>query len=175
MASVGHVMVGMAAGRGYLPRGASKRRLAISMVCFSLLSLAPDLDVIGFKFGVAYQAPWGHRGASHSLCLALVAGLVMWAVARRARLALFVTSVIASHGLLDTLTNGGLGCALFWPMSTERFFAPVRPLPVAPIGLGMLTSRGLSVVAIELIVFLPALLFALVPRRQRLDDPHGLR
>ena len=45
-----------------------------------------------------------------------------------------VALVVASHGLLDALTDGGLGAALLWPFSDERFFAPWRPLPVAPIG-----------------------------------------
>jgi inner membrane protein len=55
------------------------------------------------------------------------------------------------------LTDGGLGVALFWPFTAERFFWPVQPLPVAPIGTGMLSWRGLYVVVVESLVFLPLL------------------
>jgi inner membrane protein len=159
----------MAAGRLYLPRGASTRQLTIAMAVFSLLSLSPDADVIGFRFGVAYAAAFGHRGATHSFVFALAAGLAALAVAKGLkqpplRLALAVGAVVLSHGLLDTLTNGGLGCALLWPFSEARYFAPFRPLPVAPIGLGMLSPRGLLVVLVELVWFSPFVLYATAPR-----------
>jgi hypothetical protein len=47
------------------------------------------------------------------------------------------------------MTNGGLGCALLWPFSDERFFVPWRPIPVAPIGLAFLSARGLRIAVIE--------------------------
>lgn len=74
---------------------------------------------------------------------------------------------VGSHGLLDALTDGGLGAALLWPFSNERMFAPVRPLPVAPIGARMLSSRGLYVATVELLWFLPLWAYALWPRRAR--------
>ena len=40
------------------------------------------------------------------------------------------------------------------------------PLPVAPIGAGMLSPRGLYVVAVEFIAFLPFWAYALWPRRR---------
>jgi len=36
-------------------------------VVWSGLSLLPDADVYGFRLGVKYADPWGHRGATHSL------------------------------------------------------------------------------------------------------------
>lgn len=72
---------------------------------------------------------------------------------------------LASHGLLDALTDGGLGIALLWPFTNERFFAPWAPIPVAPIGTGMLSSRGVYVVAFELMAFAPFWLWALRPQR----------
>ena len=59
--------------------------------------------------------------------------------------------VVASHALLDTLTDGGLGCALFWPFDLTRYFAPWTPLPVSPIGLGYLSPYGLYVATVELV------------------------
>ncbi|AUX41200.1 uncharacterized protein SOCE26_026100 [Sorangium cellulosum] len=56
--------------------------------------------------------------------------------------------------------------ALLWPWSDERFFAPARPIPVAPIGLGILSARGLRVMAFEAVAFAPLFLYALWPRRR---------
>lgn len=85
-----------------------------------------------------------------------------------ARTGLLASLVLASHALLDTLTDGGRGCALFWPFSDARYFAPYRPIPVAPIGLGFLSARGLSVAAVELVIFAPLFAYVLWPRRARL-------
>ena len=57
--------------------------------------------------------------------------------------------VLASHALLDTLTDGGLGCALLWPFDSTRYFAPWRPIPVSPIRLGYVSSSGFIVALTE--------------------------
>lgn len=176
MASFGHVAVGLAVARAWAGKDASRQTLWRAMVAFSALAMLPDADVIGFKFGVAYAAPWGHRGATHSLVAALVVSAAVMLAARWSRLPpvrTFVAALVAigSHGLLDTLTDGGLGAALLWPFSQTRFFAPVTPLPVAPIGARMLSARGLYVTLVELAVFTPFLLFALLPRRRAMQQP----
>jgi inner membrane protein len=38
------------------------------------LAMAPDLDVWAFRLGIPYGAPLGHRGFTHSLLFALLAG-----------------------------------------------------------------------------------------------------
>lgn len=168
MASLGHVAVGMAAARAATAPGKSPVALMIGL---SLLSLLPDADVIGFRFGVAYADAFGHRGASHSLLFAVVVGVACGSVipfgglSRARRVALCVL-VLCTHGLLDTLTDGGLGAALGWPWSLHRFFAPWRPIPVAPIGRRLLSVWGARVMATELVLFLPLLLYALWPRRR---------
>lgn len=59
---------------------------------------------------------------------------------------------MASHGLLDTLTNGGLGAALFWPFDNARHFAPFTPIAVSPIGIAnFISERGLRVLISEAI------------------------
>ena len=165
MASVGHVAVGMAAARVY-PGMRPDRSSAGSMLAWAALSFLPDADVIGFGFGVHYGDAWGHRGATHSFLFALLLGALIGAVAplfhRLAwRTGIFATLVLASHPLLDTLTNGGLGCALFWPFDLTRYFAPWRPIPVSPIGLGYLSSYGMFVAVTELVIFSPFLWVAL--------------
>lgn len=146
------------------------------MVAFSALSLAPDLDVIAFRFGIPYSAPWGHRGAAHSICIALLLASVTAFATRlqpdfnqtqiRLRLWLLCAAVAVSHGLLDALTDGGLGIALLWPFSNARYFAPWTPIPVAPIGSQMLSRSGLHVVLTEAVQFSPMLVWAVWPRRQ---------
>jgi inner membrane protein len=165
MASVGHVAVGMAAARIY---GRGPRPPASSMALWSALSLLPDIDVIGFRLGVEYADPWGHRGATHSLTLAVALGLAIGLAARAftrspIRVGLFATAVLVSHALLDTMTDGGLGCALLWPFDRTRYFAPWRPIPVAPIGRAFLSPDGLLVFLAELLLFAPALLYAVRP------------
>lgn len=167
MASLGHVAVGMAVGRAHRARSP-----ALAMVGFAALSLLPDLDVIAFALDVPYAHPFGHRGASHSLFVALVLGgllAALWPASSarvRARAGLLGALTMASHGLLDTLTDGGLGVALLWPLSDERFFAPWRPIPVAPIGADLLSWRGVRVISIEAVYFAPLVLYALWPRNR---------
>jgi inner membrane protein len=164
MASLGHVAIGMAAGRAYGRRG---RRAVVAMVALSAVSLLPDLDVVAFALDIPYAHAFGHRGASHSLAAALALGLLALAPPSESRLrtALFVTVVAASHSLLDALTDGGLGVALLWPFTSARFFAPWQPIPVAPIGANMLSARGLYVLGVEAVLFAPFFAYALWPRR----------
>ena len=165
MASIGHIAVGLAAAR-FDPRDRSV--LAKSFV-WSVLSMTPDGDVAAFALGIPYAHPFGHRGASHSLLFALFLALIIAASERRhfSRMFILGAIVVGSHGILDAFTDGGLGIALLWPFSNDRFFAPWRPIPVAPIGLGYLSPRGMVVAATELFYFLPVFAYALWPRRKK--------
>jgi len=171
MASLGHIAVGLAAGRRF-SKDETPPRPFLTMLYFSTLAMAPDLDVLAFRFHIPYANPFGHRGAAHSLFAAMLIGALLGAVARfpgasRMRTIAWSIGVVTTHGLLDAMTNGGLGVALFWPFSAHRYFAPWRPIPVAPIAFGMLSMRGLHVLLVELIFSLPLLVYALWPRRQR--------
>lgn len=125
------------------------------------LSIVPDADVAAFALGIPYDAAAGHRGLTHSVAFAAVvsvaaAFLVRGGVPLRvAVLCLF--PVALSHGLLDMLTNGGLGVALAWPVLPDRWFLPWQPIEVSPIGAGFFSMRGLRVLGSELLwVWLPA-------------------
>jgi inner membrane protein len=131
------------------------------LVVGAAFAAMPDLDAIGFWFGVPSAGLFGHRGITHSLCFALV--LASSTVLLRYRQGagplgpglvwLFLALATASHGLLDTLTDGGRGVALLAPFSDERFFAPFRPIAVSPIGFhGVLSLRGLRIAASEVLV-----------------------
>jgi inner membrane protein len=172
MASIGHVLIGAAASRAYRTGQRTIWSPIAAAVLWSGLSLLPDLDVIGFPLGIKYADPWGHRGATHSFVFALAVAAVVWIVARAVRLpawraAIVAAAVVGSHALLDTMTDGGLGCALLWPFSNERFFAPWRPIPVAPIGPAFLSARGLRIAVTEAVAMSPFLIYALWPRAKR--------
>ena len=163
MASVGHIAIGLAAARIYDPGHAARVPAAVA---WSTLALLPDVDVIGFAFGVDYSDPWGHRGASHSIALAAALALAIglcarWFARPVTRTAWLAILVLVSHPVLDTMTDGGLGCALLWPFDLTRYFAPWRPIPVAPIGLHFFTAEGVRVALTELILFAPLFVVAL--------------
>lgn len=142
MASIfGHTLLGATIGKLLLPEKRHWRWWLLAAACAFL----PDADVIGFKFRVAYGSLWGHRGLTHSLLAAAVVASVLTGLhALRARptpdvplarLWLLLFLATASHGLLDAMTTGGLGVAFFSPMDTERYFLPLRPIQVSPIGM----------------------------------------
>jgi inner membrane protein len=136
-----------------------------------LLSVSPDFDVVGFAAGVEYGDFLGHRGFTHSflfaaLCGGLAAALLVrwpgwpgWPGARAVALATFFTMVTASHGVLDGLTNGGLGIAFFSPFDLTRYFLPWTPIQVSPIGFGAFFTRwGAAVLRSEVVwIGLPTL------------------
>ncbi|KKL97529.1 hypothetical protein LCGC14_1833550, partial [marine sediment metagenome] len=139
-----------------------RRVYVLAMIC----SVGPDLDCLGFALGVRYGDLLGHRGLSHSLALAagVAAAAVTFGLPAVKRLSprwwglsALLLVIAVSHGVLDALTDGGLGIAFFSPFSNARYFLPVRPLAVSPIGLAsFLTSRGLAVMKSEILwIWLP--------------------
>jgi inner membrane protein len=155
-----HAVIPFAAGLAL-----NKTRIPIPILSVGvILAMLPDADVIGFKFGIEYADQFGHRGASHALLVAAVVAACITAVLRphRWRTAFgFLFFSMASHGVLDAFTNGGLGPALLWPIDTTRYFAPVAPIRVSPIGMGFFSGRGVQVLLSEAFwVWLPALIVA---------------
>lgn len=163
IASIGHIAVGASAG-AFVSRDRPRHVRIAWAAAGSVLAFLPDADVISFILKIPYEAPWGHRGAPHSILFAGIIALAYACAFRgplndRRKNFFFAFGLIASHGIIDTFTDGGLGIALFWPFTTERYFAPWRPIPVAPIGAGFFSPRGIHVALTELLFFLP--LFAL--------------
>ncbi len=137
-----------------------------------LLSMAPDLDVIGFNFNIEYGAALGHRGMIHSLLFAAVIALLLSRFSKFLRsnprtVFLFTFISMASHGFLDALTNGGLGVAFYWPFSNRRFFFPWHEIIVSPIGFkNFLNGRAWVVLQSEIIyIWAPCLLLAFLFHR----------
>ena len=130
----------------------------------AICSILPDVDVIGFHLGIPYQSPWGHRGFTHSIAFATVLGLLLTPLSRYLNSAPHVVFSFCfvsclSHGILDAMTNGGLGIAFFWPLSNNRYFFPFRPIQVSPIGITSFFSEwGFRVLVSEAVwILVPAL------------------
>jgi inner membrane protein len=171
MASFGHVAVGLLASRMQGGKdGPSRRHCSPGvMLAFTALAMLPDADMILVGLGVADHGTVGHRGASHSLTLAVIAGLICAVAARRFRWPVLRTALVggfavASHALLDALDKGGRGLPLFWPISNARFHSPWQIFPDSPKGMEVLTRPGVMELALELLLFLPIAIYALWPR-----------
>lgn len=133
--------------------------------------MLPDADAIAFVFRVPYGSMLGHRGITHSIAFAVLTGLSVGTIESfstrgqfsKTALILYFSLVTLSHSLLDAMTNGGRGVALFAPFSDARYFFPWRPIEVSPIGIGFFSERGLEVIASEIVwIWLPALIIWLV-------------
>jgi inner membrane protein len=142
-------------------------------------AMLPDADVLAFALHIPYADAFGHRGASHSLLFAAMLGLLALLGARtlnagRMQAAAFVFICALSHPLLDALTSGGLGVALWWPWSDTRLFAPWRPIRVSPFANNFFSAHGLQTVLSELRwVWLP-LALAVISWKM-IQSPQGSR
>jgi len=149
------------------------------LIAGSACSMIPDLDVLGFSFGIKYNDMLGHRGLTHSLSFAVALAAVTTSTVffdssgSHAVIFLFLLLSALSHPLLDALTDGGLGVGFFAPFSNKRYFFPYRPIKVSPMGIsGFLSRRGVEVLLSEARwVWLPSsALFALGQLFKRLRD-----
>lgn len=138
-----------------------KRKVIFSGI---ILSIFPDIDVIAFYFGIPYAHMFGHRGITHSIVFALLfSGAVTWLISKSFRSAiwLYLFFCMVSHGILDALTNGGLGIAFFAPFSSERYFFPIQPIQVSTLHVRhFFSEHGITVMKSEfLYIWLPLLVF----------------
>ena len=143
------------------------------IVAAGLASIIPDLDVIAFRFGISYSDPLGHRGFTHSIFFSALVGLFAMLFSRYLNATRMITFLIVfigacSHGVLDAFTDGGEGIAFFWPFDNERYFFPIRPIEVSPIGISrFLSPRGLEVLISEFwLIWLPSFLLIFMLRRK---------
>ncbi len=164
-----HAVVALTMGRAVHGHLMNRRTLALGVAC----SILPDVDVIGFALGIDYGAVWGHRGITHSLLFAALVSAALTGVCYRGRpsvvmgaVGLYLFLCTASHGVLDALTNGGLGVAFFAPFENNRYFLPVRPVLVSPIGMQeFFSGYGLRVLGSEAVwIGLPSTVLCLLLR-----------
>lgn len=160
----------------FLPRETASSSL---LLAGSVCSVIPDLDVIGFEFGIKYGDMLGHRGFTHSIffavALAVLVTLILFHNSQGSQLMIFLFLFLStlSHPVLDALTNGGLGVGFFAPFSNRRYFFPYTPIEVSPIGvISFFSRRGFEVLLSELKwVWLPsAILFGIGQLFKRVRD-----
>jgi inner membrane protein len=163
-----HALVGSALGQASVHEWRRDWRFWGLVVTCSIL---PDIDSIGFHAGVPYGALWGHRGMTHSVLFAAIAAAGLALAFRRTfppawKLGALLFAVIVAHGILDAMTNGGLGVAFFAPFDTQRYFFPWRPIQVSPIGISrFFTWRAARILSSEALwIWFPALAFAALVR-----------
>ena len=65
---ISHAVAALGIGTIFARPQIPKRVWVIGAVC----SILPDIDVIGFRFGIRYGDFWGHRGFTHSLLFASI-------------------------------------------------------------------------------------------------------
>ena len=82
----------------------------------------------------------------------------------------------ASHGLLDAMTDGGLGVAFLSPLENSRYFLSWRPIHVSLIGISrFFSARGLYVLQSEIVyIWLPSAVLILLAWLVRRIRAHGL-
>ena len=159
-----HPAIPLAIGTGLGKKSVTGKLLVLGI----LFSILPDCDVIAFKFGIPYSSQWGHRGFTHSLFFAGIMSIVFaYAFSRkleinRVRIFSFLFIAMASHGLLDMFTDGGLGIALLWPFDHARYFWPYQVIKVSPIGISFFSDWGLHTLVSEFFwIWLPSLFAAI--------------
>lgn len=133
------------------PESVRKNGKFIFWMCF--LPIVPDFDYLGWVLNVPYGGVWGHRGLTHSILFSFaISALALAKMGKpyQINIACFLGISAVSHGVLDAMTNGGLGVAFFSPYSLTRYFFSWRPIEVSPIGIRFLSWRGLVVIINEM-------------------------
>ncbi len=177
-----HALVAVALKSAFPESAVPRRSWLLGAAC----AMAPDVDVWSFRFGIAYGDFFGDRCFTHSIFFAALLGLLGTfaafprrdAVAHRGFVWLYLFLATASHGLLDALTDGGLGVAFFAPFQNSRYFFPFTPIAVSPIGArSFIASGGLQALASEALwIWLPsALLVAAITLAKTLASPSAKR
>ena len=111
---VGHALGGLALAWHLVPRGNRHAALVLAGI-----AIAPDLDLL----------VGDHRGISHSVGAAAVAGLIALAVTRNWRWALASAIAYASHVLFDWLSNDTrppIGVMALWPFTYDYYKSNVE-------------------------------------------------
>lgn len=141
-----HALLPIAVAVAFVERPVPWRLVIVA----SIAAAAPDADgVFKHLYALSPSSIYAHRGAAHSLFVALASGLVAAVFHKRLGVSslaagVIVAAAMASHGLLDMMTKSGQPVAYLWPLSSVRLFADWRPIPSGPVHLAHLVSQSLS-------------------------------
>ena len=166
-----HALVPLAAALALSARPTPWRLIIAAAVAAAL----PDMDWVAHHFfRVPYSSIYSHRGASHSLFAALAVGSFAALLHKRLKVdaltaGVVVAAAMASHGILDMMTDAGHGVAYLWPLSSARLFADWRPIHSGPVSMAHLLAQVFGRFRSELWqIILPMFALALALRAARL-------
>ena len=71
-----HAIFASAVGKAYVSEPMPLRFWVLTATS----AMLPDVDAIGFAFGVPYDSMLGHRGLTHSIAFAVLVGLVVGSI-----------------------------------------------------------------------------------------------
>ena len=165
-----HAFAAFAIGKSSLKKYTTKIGI-LGVVC----AIFPDIDVMSFSFGIPYESFWGHRGFIHSILFAFIWSVIVTSLFFKSEkifsrswsiLVAYFFVATASHGVLDAITNGGLGVAFFSPFDTTRYFFSWHPVQVSPINAHSFFSEwGIRVLKSEFIcIWIPSIVLLLVTK-----------
>jgi len=137
-----HVPAALGVASVAAPALAPRRYWVVAGLC----GIIPDVDFAGALFGNRAYSDFfgGHRGFTHGIPFAVaLGGLLAWGAFRDARwdgyqfrLALAFALALATHGVLDAMTDNGPPIAFSSPFTPERYTFPWHPInPSAPAGM----------------------------------------
>lgn len=118
------------------------------LIAAGLAAALPDIDYFSPRIAPASYI-LSHRGASHSLFTALAAGMLA-ALAYRSfsvnplTAGVVIAGSMASHGLLDMMSDSGEPVAYLWPLSSLRVFADYRPIHGGAVYLSHFVTDALA-------------------------------
>lgn len=141
------------------------------MIVAAFAAAAPDIDGL-FKhlWHVAPDSILSHRGATHSLFVALAAGLLAALGHRQLGVrpltaGVVVAASMASHGLLDMMTDSTQAVAYLWPLSSARLFADWRPIHSNEVHMAHLFTQAFARFSYELLhLIIPMFVLAAILR-----------
>jgi inner membrane protein len=162
MPTIGHLAVGLAAGRAFSRSDEESPR---AMLLGALLATAPDLDILTPLLGLQEGSPLAHRVATHSLVVAVAVGVSVgvWlgpTLRGRLQTAIWAVLTIASHGLLDLLNIGGR-VAILWPFSKYSYESPWQFIPGTVQTKDLLSARVIPILGAEALIFAPLFAYAI--------------
>lgn len=145
------------------------RRDVAAAAILAAIASAPDLDLLMHA----------HRGSSHSVGAALIAGAIAWVVTRRPRWGAAVTLAWASHVLLDWMshdTRPPIGVMALWPLTHDYYRSSLEVFPAVSrrYWLAEFWVYNFKAVALELVVLGPiAAGVVWWQRRANVQKPHS--
>ena len=166
-----HALVPFAGAIAFANRPIPWRLVIAAMIASSL----PDADGVWSHFlHLPSVSIFSHRGAAHSLFAALCGGLLAsmfhrWLRVPALTAAVVIAASMASHGILDMMTDLGKPVAYLWPLSSVRLFADWRPIHSIEVHRAHLFIQAFVRLRSELLqLIIPMFVIAIVIRGVRL-------